>query len=101
MPNNGKPYGAVKLPPTLRLEGEETLDAEKYPEGKIAQYDHGAFKFLVGNAGEKVALKFSAPVAWLAFPPETAVSLAESLIQSAMAAGLGKHVRIVVEEEHS
>jgi len=54
-----------------------------FPEGRISEDDEGELRLGVTREGEVIKLAFGKPVAWLGFPPETAIELGKMLIKRA------------------
>lgn len=51
--------------------------------GKLNANDEGETDLQIGTESGRVVIKFAKPVAWIGFPPEQAIALAEVLIKHA------------------
>lgn len=63
----------------------------EFPEGKVREDDEGALRFAIGvTEGAKVFIEFGTEVKWMAFGPDDAIELAQSIIMNAQKAVLLK-----------
>lgn len=55
----------------------------KYPNGQLNDEDEGELRIGVTVDGDTVLIAFGTALKWCAFPPETAIALAETLVKNA------------------
>ena len=67
---------------------------DQYPDGKITDTDEGVATMAVGVLNDLVEVNFLKPTAWIALPPDEAVSFGLALIQSASKIGITKPITI-------
>ncbi len=60
----------------------------EFPDGKLNPDDEGALAVSIGHEKSNVVMRFPKPVAWIAFTPEGALGIAETLIKHARQLGL-------------
>lgn len=66
----------------------------EYPDGKISPADEGAIALEIGAKDKTIFIRFPKPVAWIAFTPDEAMQIAQSLIDYARKVGLTKPMSI-------
>lgn len=71
-------------------------DDTKFPEGKLNANDEGELMVMIGTESGRVVVRFPKPVAWIGFPPEQALELAETLIAHAVGLGVKRPVSITL-----
>ena len=69
-------------------------DENKYPEGKLDEFDQGELAILIGVKNGKVVVSFETPIAWFGMGPDMAAELGNALIQHAREIGLTKPLEI-------
>ena len=55
-----------------------------FPRGKLSPDDKGELAIAIGVQGDCVAIWFGTEVAWIAMPPDEAITFAQSIIDKAM-----------------
>ena len=61
----------------------------EYPNGKLNEDDEGALAMMISNEPGIVKVQFPKPVAWIAFTPDEAIAIAQSIIDNARKAAKG------------
>ncbi len=55
----------------------------KFPHGKLGDDDEGALKMAISGRDGNVTINFGKPVAWLAMPPDQAITFASLIVAKA------------------
>lgn len=61
----------------------------EYPNGKLNDQDEGALAMMISSEPGIVKVQYPKPVSWIAFSPEEAIGLAQSLLEHARKAAKG------------
>lgn len=80
--NNNQPKNAALHEAMKNIFGE-------YPNGKLNAQDEGALAIMISSEPGIVKVQFPKPVSWIAFTPDEAIALAQSIIDNARKAAKG------------